>query len=440
MPTPEQYLASLEDSPSAGGRPPRNTRKIIKRVAIVLVLLAAATGAYIFLNLLRFSANPFDFGKLRGEGEGRINILLLGVGDPGHAGEKLSDTNMVVSINTRDNQIAMISLPRDLRVRIPGHGSNKINQAHAYGGIPLAQEVVEATLDIPIHYYARANFSGLREAVDAVGGIEIDVKESLYDPEYPCDKNPSRNCGMRIKKGLQAMDGATALRYARCRKGNCGDDFGRALRQQEVLQAVRKKAMSASTLINPSKLNQLASALGDNIKTDLSINNLVRLGNMAKDIPQDRTINVVFSNQPTGFLTGTSGGSDLVPIGGTFEEIQKFVAEVFKLGPIWTEQPKLAIENGTTTSGLGQQLKAQIVDSGYAIQVVSLANALTRDFATSQIVDYTGGKKPNTIRYLEELLGVKATAPEKPVRFPASDIKVILGSNYTPATPTKTLQ
>jgi LCP family protein required for cell wall assembly len=428
MPTPDQYLASLAGPEE---QQPKRHRRMLKRGGLVLLLLVLAVGGYIAFNLLRLSANPFSFGKLRGEADGRINILLLGVGDEGHAGATLSDTNMVVSINTNDKQMAMISLPRDLRVRIPGHGYNKINRAHSYGDIALASNVVENTLDLEIHYYARANFTGLKEAVDAVGGIEIDVKESLYDPTFPCDSNPNRNCGFRIQKGKQKMNGTTALRYARCRKGNCGDDFGRALRQQEVLQAVRSKALSASTLLNPGKLNQLSDALGDNIKTDLSINNLISLANIVKEISSEQTTNIVFDTQPGGFLKQGSG-SDLVPADGDFEEIQDFVREVFKLGFIWEEKPRLALENGTPTVGLAAKLRDQIEDEDYRLSIVSVSNALRRDYVTSQIIDYSGGKKPHTIRYLERLLGVKATAPEQAVRFSASDIKIIIGSDYTP--------
>ena len=428
MPTPDQYLASLgmEPEPEPGSS---RRRTLTKRALIVVGLLVAAVGAYLVFNLLRLSVNPFSFSKLKGESEGRINILLLGVGDPGHAGEKLADTNMVVSINTRDKQVAMVSLPRDLRVRIPGYGFGKINRAHSEGGVELSKNVVESTLDMEIHYYGKANFTGLREAVDAVGGVEIDVKETLYDPQYPCDNNPSRSCGMRIKKGKQTMDGATALRYARCRKGNCGNDFGRALRQQEVLQAVRKKALSLSTLANPGKLNQLTNALGDNLETDLSINNLISLSNIMKEISQDQTANAVFSIEPDGFLK-SGGGSDLMPADGTFDDIQQFVRDIFKVGFVWEERPTLSLENGTLTLGLANQLKDQIEEDGQYIRVTGLGNSLTRDHLKTQLIDYAGGKKPHTKRYLEKLLGVTAVPPEKAVRFPVADFKIIVGSDY----------
>ncbi|HSH31690.1 MAG TPA: LCP family protein [Candidatus Saccharimonadales bacterium] len=405
------------------------SRHIFKKLLVIVLLAVVMIAVYIAFNLMRLSANPFGLGKLKGESEGRVNILLLGVGDPGHAGQNLADTNMVVSVNTRDKQVALVSIPRDLRVRIPGYGTGKINQAHAQGGTALAQEVTEAVLGIPIHYYARANFSGLREAVDAVGGVSIEVEESLFDPEYPCDNNQYRSCGFRLSKGQQQMDGATALKYVRCRKGNCGDDFGRALRQQQVLQAVRRKALSLGTLLNPVRLNELSGALGDNITTDLSVNNILRLAKNFKDTNPADTINVVLSTAPNGFLISSST-SDLVPAAGNFSDIQNFVRRIFEVGPILAEKPIVAIRNGTMTAGLGGRLQQAIETDGYAITIAALANADRRDYATTQIIDYSGGTKPNTVKYLEGLLGVKATLPQATASPAAADITIILGFDY----------
>lgn len=425
-------------------KPPKPLWRRIMRVVLiilgVLALIAAAIALYLFIKAGKISTNPFDFSsKLKGEDEGRVNILLLGIGDPGHAGETLADTNMVVSINTKTNphQVAMISLPRDLQVKIAGDGTGKLNEAHSYGenqkppqGIETSLKTIEETLDIPIHYYARANFSGLKQAVDAVGGIEIDVKEPLIDSEYPCEKNESRSCGIRIAAGKQHMDGATALKYARCRKGTCGDDFGRALRQQEVLTATREKAMSLQTLSNPSKVNSLIEAASNNIKTDLSLRNIQRLQEITKDINATDITNVVFSLKPNGFLVSSKTSSDLLPAGGNFEDIQKFVANIFELGPIWKEDSTVTILNGTTTPGLGLKLQSYLENNGIPVVVSSVGNATTKDYAVSKIIDYTGGKKPNTASYFAKLLGVEVTQPATPVKFPAVDFEIILGTDY----------
>lgn len=420
-------------------KPPKKKRRVLKIVLLVATTIIIAVVAYLLTHATKISSNPFAIGKLKGEADGRINIMLLGVGDPGHAGETLADTNMVISINTRDNNVAMISVPRDTRVKIPGHGYNKINQAHAdgfsdnkdQGGIELAKQTLEGTLGIPIHYYVRANFTGLKQMVDAVGGVDIEVKEALYDPEFPCDKNQYKSCGFKIKAGQQHMDGTTALKYARCRKGNCGDDFGRALRQQEVLEAVRAKTLSAQTLINPAKLNSLMNAASSNIKTDLSVNNISRLIDMSKKIDQSKTINVVFSTKPNGFLKQSNNSADLIPVDGTFEAIAEFVKNVFTVGPIWVEEPTVVIENGTTVSGVGNKFNKQLVASSPFISIVNVTNALKRDYTVSKIIDHSGGKKPRTAAYLESLLHVKPAAPETAVKVPPADFEIILGTDYS---------
>ena len=285
-----------------------------------------------------------------------MNILLLGVGDPGHDGETLADTNMVVSLDTKNNKVAMISVPRDTRVFIPSEGYVKINNAHAIGqaktppkGIELAQKTVEDTLGIPIQYYVRANFSGLKDAVDAVGGIEVDVKEPLNDPEYPCDKNQYKSCGFKISAGPTKMDGSTALKYARCRKGTCGDDFGRAIRQQEVLQAVRTKAVSSETLTDPKKLASLIDAAANNISTNMSLSEIQRAYELSKKVPTENITSIVFSTNPNGFLKQDPSSSDLLPVGGNFDEIKKFVKEIFTVGALWSEVSKCRCANPDTS-------------------------------------------------------------------------------------------
>lgn len=410
---------------------PKKKRRWWKWLLFVAGALGLAYALMLFFNVSKISTNPFGFGKLKGESDGRVNIMILGIGDPGHEGEKLADTTMVASIDTRNNKVAMISIPRDTRVKIPGYGSLKINNAHAYGDIPLAKQVVEDTLGIPIHYYVRANFSGLKQAVDAVGGIDINVKEAMYDPEYPCDKNEAKMCGFKIKAGQQHMDGATALKYARCRKGTCGDDFGRAARQQEVLIAVRDKATSAGTLLNPGKLTALSNALGGNIKTDLSINNVMRLKDLTSKVDSAQIIKVVFSIKPNGFLkTADDGTSDLVPAAGDFEDIQAFVKDVFTKAPLWSEEPTITIQNGTTVVGLGGKLQTKLENASPFIQITSLGNAQTHDHEVTQLIDYTDGKKPHTISYLEGLLKVKATKPETPTKYPPADFTIIIGGDY----------
>jgi cephalosporin hydroxylase len=140
---------------------------------------------------------------------------------------------------------------------------------------------------------------------------------------------------------------------------------------------------------------------------------------------------VVFSLEPNGFLKSDPTSSDLLPASGNFEEIKKFVKNVFLLAPIWVEQPSIVIENGTLTIGVAGKLEDKITNLGLPIDVIAVQNAKTKDYTTSKIIDYSGGKVPNTIKYFEDLLGVKAeSAPEGQKALQGQDIIIILGSDY----------
>ena len=197
------------------------------------------------------------------------------------------------------------------------------------------------------------------------------------------------------------------------------------------MQQIRQKATSAGTLANPIALARLVSAAGDNIDTDLSVSNLRRLNELTHQTQKQDIYSIVFNTDPGGFLVQDNRSSDLLPEDGTFDDIRAFTRNVFKVGPIWSEHPTIQIQNGTDTAGLGSSVSKKITSDGYAITINSVTNALTRDHATSEIIDYSGGKKPNTVNYLKGLLGVKTITPPPTATSPSgADIVVIVGADY----------
>jgi LCP family protein required for cell wall assembly len=297
---------------------------------LVLLLVGVVIYAgYIATTVANLSTNPSDLAMLNGDAAGRVNVLVLGDGDPGHAGEKLTDTMMVLSLDPATKRVAQISIPRDLRVAIPGYGSAKINSANAVGGVSLAEQVVSNTLGIPINYYVQTNFTGLKQLVDAVGGLDIDVKTRLYDSEYPCDNNQYKSCGLDIEPGLQHLDGARVLQYARCRKGTCGNDFGRAARQQEVLDLVKTKVVRWDVLLNPAKLRLIGQAVHSGIATDMGPVQMAQFGYEWQAASKNQPIHLVLSTSPGGYLMSAGGSSDLLPIGGDFSAIDERVQNIF---------------------------------------------------------------------------------------------------------------
>ncbi|HVE80714.1 MAG TPA: LCP family protein [Candidatus Dormibacteraeota bacterium] len=385
--------------------------------------------------------------KLKGEGDGRINILLLGIGGVGHEAPNLSDTMIVASIDPRTKDVAMLSIPRDFYVKIPGYWSSKINAAYAWGekkkageGGEVAKATVSEVMDVPIHYYVRVDFAAFKQAVDAVGGIDITVDKAINDPEYPCD-NGRGVCPYRLAAGKYHMDGVQALKYSRSRKGSAGGDFDRAARQQKVLVALRQKALNLSTLSNPIKMLNLIDTAGNHIKTDLQPNELKKLGTLVKDMRTNRITQKVLDTSPEGLLklgNIPGAGSIVVPKAGLYEYtgIRELVHSIFVDNYLKEEAAKIELQNGTTKPAFAATV-AKIL-TGYNYKVVATLTAPTQNYPKSVIYDYTGGKKPYTVKYLEKRFGAKVQRksyePPAGTTTPAPDIAVIIGSNYQPNT------
>ena len=249
----------------------------------------------------------------------RVNFLLLGLDQrPGERGPFRADTMMVVSLDRKNRIASMVSIPRDLWVPIPGHGENRINTAYFFGGPQLAKQTVQYNLGIPIHYYAVVNFQGFVQIVDALGGITIEVETPIYDTKYP-----NENYGYQtvyIPAGQQHMDGEIALKYARSRHG--GWDFGRIQRQQEVLLAIRERALELSYRLVP-KLPSLWDALGDAIDTDFELKEAMVLVPTALQIGDLRR-GTIDASMTSPFTTST-GANVLWP---NREKIGKLLEQV----------------------------------------------------------------------------------------------------------------
>jgi LCP family protein required for cell wall assembly len=373
--------------------------------------------------------------QLKGESSGRVNILLLGIGDEGHAGQYLSDTIMVLSYDVATKQVAMISVPRDLYVNIGNDcGDAKINYADSCGesvkkdqGPIYAEQTVSQVLDIPIHYYVRVDFTGFKDVVDAVGGVDINVTQDLYDPYYP-DDDGLGNQPLYIKKGLQHMDGATALRYARSRETT--SDFDRARRQQQVLVAIKTKVMSTSTLLNPTKIASLAAALGDNVTTDFDLSYVQRAIDLFNGVDTSTIKNLVFDTSANGLLVSDyseSAGDILIPRAGlyNYSELQAAAKNIFTSGSVITEGAKIAVFNGTSTAGLATSVANTLRSQSY--NIINVASADSQDYLVTTIVDGTNGTKPNTIAALEKFFNVKS---EKGTTASGDDIEITVGKDY----------
>lgn len=389
--------------------------------------------------------------KLQGEEEDRVNVLLLGIGGQGHDGAYLTDTIILASVKPSTQQIALLSIPRDLLVEIPGYGFRRINEANSFGelqspgrGSRLAKEVVEKVIGLPIHYYLQIDFEGFKKMIDEVGGINIYVERSFEDYKFPTSNYKYRV--VSFKQGWQKMDGQTALDFARSRHGNNGEgnDFARSRRQQKVLKALKEEVFSFSTFFNPSRLPSLFEQLNTHIQTNVELREINRAYKLAKKLDYENIINRVLAageNEPL-VESQFGGASVLVPRTGNFEEVQRLARHLFTLVPSLAEgpqnpvpspaspQPKIQIQNGTWLLGLAAETKVNLEQRGIAIEAVG--NAKIRNQEKTIIYDYSAGKFPETVNRLKEELkaGVVSNPPASLTdTIPAPDILVILGKD-----------
>lgn len=387
------------------------------------------TGSSPFLKYFGQAVQP---EQLKGEGDGRINILLIGIGGTGHPGGTLADTIIVASIDPVNKKLAMMSIPRDLRVTLPNGGTGKINSAHSYGeskeagtGPQVLMDVVSKVIDLPIHYYARVDFAGFEKFIDALGGVTIDVPKALYDPFFPDAKLEGYE-PFSVKAGTQTMNGLVALKYARSRETT--SDFDRAARQQQILLAVRSKLLQANVLANPQKINELAGILGDHVRMDMSLTDVQHLLEIVQGIDQTQIVSKVLDNGPDGPLKSISdNGYYLVPKSGNFKDIQRIAHELFTDPNLAKEKAKIEILNGTGEAGTAHELELDLEALGYTISSIDT----TDKTATTTLYDFTGGTVPFTARFLTDRLHAVLTQRTRPAGTTA-DLQLILGTDYKP--------
>ncbi|MCD5407513.1 MAG: LCP family protein [Desulfotomaculum sp.] len=205
--------------------------------------------------------------------EERLNFLLLGMDARPCEQAARTDTMLFVSIDPETNRIAMISIPRDTRVQIPGYGRNRINAVNVYGGPELAKQTVSKLLGVPVDYYVLTNFAGFKDIVDAVGGVNFNVPRDMY--YY----GPVDNTLIDLKKGQQLLDGDKALQLIRFR-GYCDGDIGRTGQQQQFLKALAKEVLQPVTV---TKLHKLLPSIDNAVSTNLGVLQMARLAKAAKN-------------------------------------------------------------------------------------------------------------------------------------------------------------
>lgn len=362
--------------------------------------------------------------ELKGEQEDRINILLLGMGGKNHQGGYLTDTIILASLQPSAKKAAMLSIPRDTTIPMEDIGWRKINNINAFaeaknpgsGGMAVSQAISDV-LDIPIDYYVRIDFAGFVKIIDELGGIEINVENTINDYSYPvmgmekAEPYESRFKRLYIEKGIQKMDGDLALEYSRSRHtpGVEGSDFGRGRRQQIVLQAIKEKMLSTNFLFQPNKIMNIINEAQAHFSANLKIWEIIKLWDMFKDVKESDISNKALDNSANGLLVdmiNEDGAYILVPRSGDFAEIQYMVSNIFSNAPIRTkevvlnENSSVEVRNGTWINGLASKVALDI--EKYGFNVIRVGSCSRQDFQKSVIYDLTYGEKMKSLTVLKE--------------------------------------
>jgi LCP family protein required for cell wall assembly len=380
------------------------------------------------------------------DGVSRVNILVMGLDyRDWEAGEiPRSDTMILVTIDPLNKTLGMLTIPRDMWVNIPGFQYAKINTAYWLGevykmpggGPGLAMKTVEEFLGVPVQYYAQIDFSAFVDFIDHVGGVSVRVEEDIkVDPIGPGNT-------VMLYEGVQDLDGATALAFARARYTE-GDDFDRSNRQLYLIKELRRTLLHRNKI--PTLLAQapvLYQDLQDGIHTNMSLGQAVQLAWLLYQVPDENIKQAAIGPKQVSEFTKSPDGLDIIIAHP--DRIRLLRDEIFTtggpVGPamigdldelVKTEQARLIIQNGTGTAGLASRTSEYL--RTLSMNVVEESNA-DRVYELTTLVITNG--KPYTAKKLAEIMNIDTGYIQNRYDPDAgADIIIILGNDWANSNP-----
>jgi LCP family protein required for cell wall assembly len=415
----------------------RRTRRLVM-IAVAVLLVVALVGLFLgwrFVSQI-VSKNAQSVQNLA-PAKGVNNFLLVGsdtrdglsqqelhrVGTQEVDGQR-TDTIILVHVSPRNKKAVMVSIPRDLKVDIPGHGTNKINAAYAFGGPALLVKTVERNLGIPVNHYAEVDFAGFLKVVDAVGGVRL-----CNQTGHPLDDNFAN---LHMAPGCHDVNGVQALAFVRAR--HIDSDFGRIGRQQQFLRAVMGKVSSAGNLVNLPRLVSIANIVSDHMKTDdtlktsQAISLVRRLGRLDSATVDMR----VYPSAPNGpsFVEALPEAPLLMKAladdSGQLPPVGLPAGKGVSLADL-----RLAVLNGSGVQGAA----AQAADSlrAYGLQVVQTGNAAKATGGESTLT-YPASQAQQA-KLLSTLLGDQVRLVQSDAAGSSRTLTLTVGSSFRVAAP-----
>jgi polyisoprenyl-teichoic acid--peptidoglycan teichoic acid transferase len=378
--------------------PPRHgggvSRPLLRLVVLILLVAAAVVAAALLLTpprqsvlILGSDARPDELA--RGE-VGRTDTMLLFVAD------------------RATPRLAMVSVPRDLWVAIAGHGQERINAAYELGGGQTAKQTVSNVLAQRVDRYALIGLQGVRDVVDAVGGVDISVAQAIHDDTYPTDDYGYQT--VDIAAGRQHMDGDMALKYARTRHQD--SDFGRIARQQQVLAAVRTAMLNP---LNWPRTPALLAALSHSIKSDVTPLDALAIGAAMLRNPGDPD-RLVIDTTLVSPLTGQEGAALLEPRSELKPAVARFLGGA--------SSARVEVLNGAGVAGLAARTADRLTQGGFVIANVGDA---AKPQAQTVVLARPGAR--SVAEQIAGTLGIGTSRVSDSSTLSGIDVQVVLGAD-----------
>ena len=461
-------------------------RKLIKRVAILLVVLLICAGGFLGVKALLaggqvFKGNILDIFQnkpLQQDSNGRSNVLVLGTSDDdeGHGGADLTDSMMILSVDQTKKDAYLISIPRDLYVKY-GRACNsgyagKINEYFdcvrenkdiegTQAALKESSKFVGDIFGLDIQYGVNLNHTVIRQLVSAVGGITVNIQSR--NPNGVMDSNFDWKCGEgdrkvskaeRLKRcppsghfidfpnGEVTMDAEHALYFTMARGDRAPtygleqSNFDREKNQQLVIKAIQKKATSAGTLSDITKVSALIDAVGSNLRSTFETAEIRTLVDLGNSVQQDKIKSLPFNDEKQDLqlmTTAMVGGASIVqPSAGLYDysDIRAYLQENLSNNPVTKEKASIVVLNGSGVAGAGQKESDKLTQQGFVVS--NVANAPAGDYGKAVIYQLSSEGVSATAEKLKQIYGVSIKQEDPPVAVAeGTKFVVIIGQATT---------
>lgn len=444
--------------PTPPAKKPKAKRILKWSLAIILVLILGLGGfiairadgllnkifignnTSLYQRLTDIISSQTGGAKLDGESDGQINVLLLGIGGPGHDGPYLSDTIIVAEIRPGDKKASLISIPRDYLVNTKEIGQRKINAvfAESYGKSQdwdkagqSIRDVVSNITGLRISYFAVLDFKGFEKTIDLLGGVDVHIDRTFTDYTFP-DNGIGYLPPVTFKEGDEHMNGERALIFARSRHaaGEEGSDFARSTRQQKIITAAKEKLVSLNLIADAGKINELFTIVGDHFHTNMTPGQMLRAYNLTKDFGNDGVTSL--SLDPSGGLicpqTLEESGAYVLTVcaGKSTQDIKDYFKNSFSTGQLTAEKATVWLADSSATGQLYKKAETQLNNAGLTVYKVIYGGK-----PLPQTVVYSVNHKPSTTDFISSALHASPVSlPPPGIKIDSSkvDVIVILGS------------